>query len=214
MPINWRPASNGFVIWSRQLRISRPSSPSSRRPSHIRRRSLRSNKRWLPHTRSNWRRPLSNCDSSSGRCSANAASGTLPRPTRRCSSCPKPSRDWIPNRRPLSQTPMRTRRCLGPSESHDDRGSSSRSSGNTGRPSIRCHRRNCLAVAVGPSGSSFTPTSRSGRRSKRQRYMWSKRCGTPTVVPTATTARRCRPQRGRRRPWRKAPSGRASWLRW
>ena len=81
LPINWRPVSNGFVIWSRQLRINRPSSPSSRRPSHIRRRSSPSNKRWLLHTRSNWRRPPSNCDSSSGRCSANAASGTpFPRP--------------------------------------------------------------------------------------------------------------------------------------
>jgi hypothetical protein len=40
------------------------------------------------------------------------------------------------------------------------------------------------------------------------------RCGSPTAVPTATTARRCRPPRGRRRPLRRAPSGRASWLGW
>ena len=39
-----------------------------------------------------------------------------------------------------SQTPMRIRRRLGLDESHDDQGSSSRNSGNTGRPSIRCHR--------------------------------------------------------------------------
>ena len=35
---------------------------------------------------------------------------------------------------------MRTRRRLGLGESHDDRGSSSRNSGNTGGPSIHCPR--------------------------------------------------------------------------
>ena len=115
---------------------------------------------------------------------------------------------------PVPTTPMQIRRRLGRDESHDDQGSSSRNSGNTGRPSIRCYRRNCLAAAVEPSGSSSAPTSRSGRRWKRRSCTWSKRCGTPTAVPTATTARRCRPRKGRRRPWRKAPLGRASWPGW
>ena len=44
-------------------------------------------------------------------------------------------------------------------------------------------RRNCLAAAAGPSGSSSAPTSRSGRRWKRRSCTWSKRCGTPTAVP-------------------------------
>ena len=78
---------------------------------------------------------------------------------------------------------MRTRRRLGLDESHDDQGSSSRNSGNIGGPSIRCPRRNCLAAAAEPSGSSPAPTSRSGWRWKRRSCTWSKRCGTPTAVP-------------------------------
>lgn len=58
-----------------------------------------------------------------------------------------------------------------------------------------------LEVAAEPSGPSFAPASQIARKWKRQRYTWSKRRGSLTAVRTATTARRCRPPRGQRRPW-------------
>ena len=213
LPINWQPVSNASASWSKATSGSKRSSRNSRKSSHIKRRSSPSSKRWPPHTRSNWRRPRSNCVSSSGRCSANVANGMHPRPIRRCFSCPKPSKDWGPRNR-ASQKHLQGPPHLGLDESHDGHGSSSRNSGSIAGPSIRCLQTNCLVAAAEPSGSSSAPTSRSGRKWKRPSCTWSKKCGSPTAVPTATTARRCRPPRGRRRPWRKAPSGRASWPRW
>jgi hypothetical protein len=42
---------------------------------------------------------------------------------------------------------------------------------------------------------------------RRERY-------TTTPVPRVTTARRWSPPNGHRRRWRRAPSGRVSWLGW
>ncbi len=89
------------------------------------------------------------------------------RPIRRCFSCPKPSRDWIPSRRPR-RTPVWIRHRHGRDESRDDRGSSFRNSGNIGRSSIRYRTRNCLAAAAGRNGSLSVPTSPSERRWKRR----------------------------------------------
>ena len=181
-------------------RNSRPSSPSSRKPS--------------PHTRSNWRRPPSNCGSSSGRCSANVASGMHPRPIRSCFSCPKPSKGWMPSRRPpqdanADSPPPRTRR-------------------KPRRPRIEFpqfweHRRieyplppeelpcGCCGAAADHHPH---PRHEAGGDGRGEAVRGRRGAVHLRLFRTATTARRCRPRRGRRRPWRRAPSGRASWLGW
>ncbi len=52
---------------------------------------------------------------------------------RSCSSCPKPSRDWMPSYR-APKKPLRIRCRLRASESHDDRESNSRNSGSDVEP--------------------------------------------------------------------------------
>ena len=214
LPINWRPASNGFVIWSRQLRISRPSSPSSRRPSHIRRRSSPSNK-------SGCRIP--GATGEGRRATAVLQAGDV-RPTSRA-VCTLARSDVAVRARSRRGTGYQAgdhsaRHQCGFAAASD----STKATTTEDRvPAILGTSADRVSAASGGIALRLLraaadhhphPRHEAGGDGRGKDIRGRRGAVHLRLFRTATTARRCRPPRGRRRPWRKAPSGRASWPGW